>query len=211
MPVQAMLLDFNGTISDDEELLYEVYAEIAAEAGIALTREAYVGTLAGESDEEVFSRLLRSGDVDWAVRERVRRYTERAAGGRTIPAQARAAVELAAAHVPLAIVTSAFRRELEPVLHAAGIDELVTATVCADDTSAHKPDPAPYALACRALGVQPADAVAIEDTEAGVASAQRAGVYCAAVTTTMPAERLAAADVLLAAFDLRAVELLLRH
>ena len=95
------------------------------------------------------------------------------------------------------------------MLRAAGIDTLITATVCADDTSALKPDPKPYLLACRALGVRPSRAVAVEDTEAGVASAQGAGVYCAAVTTTMPAGRLAPADVLLDAFDRRAVELLL--
>lgn len=210
MSAKALLLDFNGTISDDEGLLHEVYAEIVAEHGVALTREAYVTVLAGRSDEDIFGLLLESGDVARAIDERVRRYAERVADGLTISAEARAAVALAAVSVPVAIVTSAWRRELEPVLRAAGIDTLVTAIICADDTNAHKPDPEPYVLACHSLGVRPSDAVAVEDTEAGVASARGAGVYCAAVTTTMPAERLAAADLLLDAFDRGAVERLLR-
>ena len=94
MPAQALLLDFNGTISNDEQLLYEVYAEIVAERGVALSREAYVANLAGQSDQEVFARLLGDAEVAWAVDERVRRYTERTSDGRTISGEARAAVAL---------------------------------------------------------------------------------------------------------------------
>ena len=46
-----------------------------------------------------------------------------------------------------------------------------------------------------------AQAAAVEDSEAGVKAAKAAGLYCAAVTTTLPAERLSAADEIAHRFD----------
>ncbi|MCO7221778.1 HAD family phosphatase [Klenkia sp. PcliD-1-E] len=47
-----------------------------------------------------------------------------------------------------------------------------------------KPDPAPYEHALRTLGVQPAEAVAVEDNVGGVASATAAGVRVLAFPNT---------------------------
>ncbi|MGN6698688.1 MAG: HAD family hydrolase, partial [Thermomicrobiales bacterium] len=44
-----------------------------------------------------------------------------------------------------------------------------------------KPDPAIYRLACERLGVEPARAVAIEDSGPGVLAAADAGLRCLAV------------------------------
>jgi beta-phosphoglucomutase-like phosphatase (HAD superfamily) len=57
-----------------------------------------------------------------------------------------------------------------------------------------KPDPAPFRTACQALHIQPATAVAIEDSVAGVTAAVAAGVgRVIAVTTTSDARLLRAA------------------
>jgi beta-phosphoglucomutase-like phosphatase (HAD superfamily) len=64
------------------------------------------------------------------------------------------------------------------------------AIVCADDGTAAKPDPALYLAALDALGVQAAEAIAFEDSPAGILAARRAGVFCVAVpnpiTATLP-------------------------
>ena len=51
-----------------------------------------------------------------------------------------------------------------------------------------KPAPDPYLAACRALGVDPAVCVAVEDTETGVASAEAAGCAVLAVPSLAPIE-----------------------
>jgi beta-phosphoglucomutase-like phosphatase (HAD superfamily) len=94
----------------------------------------------------------------------------------------------------VAIVTSSLRTEVEPVLARAGLADLVTVTVAGDDVSRPKPDAEPYRRALEALGVD--DALAFEDTPAGITSAKAAGLYCCAVATTVPRERLAEADVI---------------
>lgn len=61
-------------------------------------------------------------------------------------------------------------------------------SVTADDTEHTKPAPDPYLAACRALGVDPAACVAVEDTETGVASAEAAGCAVLAVPSLAPIE-----------------------
>ncbi len=62
----------------------------------------------------------------------------------------------------------------------------------ADDTHISKPDPAPYRLAAKRLGVS--NGLAIEDTPAGIASAKGAGLKVLAVTNSYEREFLTEAD-----------------
>ncbi|MFC7841471.1 HAD-IA family hydrolase [Streptomyces sp. NPDC057382] len=87
-----------------------------------------------------------------------------------------------------AVVTSATRRLAEARLDAVGI--LPKTLVAADDITRGKPDPEPYLLAARALGVDPARCVVLEDAPAGLASGRAAGMTTVALTTTHRAEEL---------------------
>src|SRR5205807_1628927 len=60
-----------------------------------------------------------------------------------------------------------------------------------------------------ALLGEPLDAIAIEDTEVGIAAAKAAGLRTIGVTTTLPAERLAGADEIVPAVDLALMQRLL--
>ncbi len=79
--------------------------------------------------------------------------------------------------------------------------ESITTIVASDDIRRSKPDPEGYLIALERLGVTAAEGAAVEDSEAGVEAAKAAGLYCAAVTTTLPAERLSAADEIAHRFD----------
>ncbi len=200
MATRAIVFDFNGTLSDDEPILYAVYAELFAEQGRPLTEEQYLDELAGQTEEEIIRRWLGRVDDD-VVRERIDRYIARAGDGSTIDDDARAAVRLAAELAPVGVVSAATRREIEPVLAAAGIEGSIAAIVSADDVTHGKPDPEPYERMSTLLGVEPADMLVFEDTEAGVASAKAAGARVVAVTRTLGADRLRAADGLAARLD----------
>ena len=203
-PVQAVVFDFNGTLSDDEPILLAVYQEMFAEHGRPLSEAEYFETLAGRSEEAIIATWLgaRGAELEALVEERIDRYLGRVGAGETVSGAIRDAVAYAAARVPVAVVSGAFRREIEPVLSGAQLDRHVSVLVAADDVERGKPDPAGYALALDLLGGLPAgDAVAFEDTEAGVASAKAAGLRCIAVAGTHPPERLRLADELVARLD----------
>lgn len=211
--IRAVAFDFNGTLSHDEPILYAVYRDMFSEHGRPLTEADYYGTLAGLTEETIISTWLdvQGDELAALVEERVERYLARAGPGETVPMAVRDAVAYAAARVPVAVVSGAFRREIEPVLTAAGLDGHVTVLVAADDVEHGKPDPESYLHAISTLGgdLRADEVVAFEDTQAGVASAKAAGVYCVAVLGTHPAERLLAADELVEVIDVALVQRLL--
>jgi beta-phosphoglucomutase-like phosphatase (HAD superfamily) len=202
-PVRAVAFDFNGTLSDDEPVLLAVYQELFSEHGRPLAAEEYYGTLAGLSEEVIIGTWLGVDGAELAalVEQRIDRYLARCRTGTTIGASAREALVEAAGRVPVAVVSGAFRREIEPVLAGAGLDWHVSVLVAADDVERGKPDPAGYTRAAELLRLEPAEIVAFEDTEAGVASAKAAGMRCVAVVGTHTRERLRAADELVDGID----------
>jgi HAD superfamily hydrolase (TIGR01509 family) len=206
MPVQprAILFDFNGTLSDDEPILYAIYAELFAEQGEPLSAQSYLERLAGLSEREIFTTWLGSEHpgIDRLIADRVARYRSRVSDGSTVSEPVRAAVRHAAARVPVGIVSGAAREEIEPVVRSAGLERCISFVVAGDEVEAGKPDPESYLRALELLGDPPAAAVvAFEDTEAGVASAKAAGLRVIALTGTLGPERLAQADVLVGAIE----------
>ncbi len=193
--VAAFAFDFNGTLSDDEPVLYEAYAELFAELGKPLSEDAYRSRLAGLSEHAIFRTWLGDrDDLEELVQRRIDGYNRRVADGSSVHAPTREAVRQAASRVPIAVVSGAAHAEVEPVLAAAGLLPLFSAIVCDDDVERGKPDPESYLRAVALLDVPAASTVAIEDTEAGVASARGAGLRCLAIAGTHPASRLAAAE-----------------
>lgn len=205
---RALVFDFNGTLSHDEPVLFAIYAELFGEHGRPLTEEDYFGTLAGNTEEAIIGRWLGvdGNELERLVEERIDRYVRRADGS-TIPEPVRDAVRFAAARVPVAVVSGAYRREIVPVLEKSGLAAHVASLVTADDVARGKPDPEGYLLALEALGdgLAPSEVVAFEDTEAGVASARGAGLRCLAVRGTHPDERLFAADAIVDRIDVELV------
>ena len=200
MRPQALLFDFNGTLSDDEHIQCEIYREIFAEAGRPLGEAEYFARLAGLSDPEIVRTWLGEERPE-LVAERVSRYQARAADGSTVRPSTREAVRYAATRAQLAVVSGAARVEIESVLAAAELTPFFSLVVAAEDVAAGKPDPAGYRRALELLDRRPDEAVVFEDSEAGVAAAKTAGLYCVAVEGTATVDRLGAADEIVGAVD----------
>ena len=213
MAPRAAIFDFNGTLSDDEPILYRIYAEMFEAYGRPLTGQEYVDELAGHSEEEIIGRWLGRDrpDFEELMADRIARYRDAVSDGATVYPEVREAVRYAAARGPVAIVSGAAREEIVPVVEAAGLAPHVRAIVAAEDVTDGKPHPEGYLRALGLLGggILAADVVVFEDTEVGVAAAKAAGMYCVGITRTLGAERLACADELIPAVDLATAQRLL--
>jgi HAD superfamily hydrolase (TIGR01509 family) len=203
-PVRAIVFDFNGTLSEDEPILCEIFMELFAERGKPLSAQEYFDFLAGHSDPEIVMRWLGRDHpaVDAVIAERVERYRAAVSDGSSIHEGVREAVREAAARVPVAIVSGAARAEIEPVVEAAELAPFVRAIVSSDDVEHGKPHPEGYLKALALLdGVDAADVLVFEDTEAGIAAAKAAGMRCIARKGTLDPHRLAEADEIVDAID----------
>ncbi|HLK44967.1 MAG TPA: HAD family phosphatase [Acidimicrobiales bacterium] len=201
----AVAFDFNGTLSDDEPLLAQLYADLFGELGHPLTEAEYFEQLAGHTDEEMFERWLGRSDAD-LIEERVDRYCVLASDGRTVRPETREAVAFAAAQVPVAVVSAALRREIDAVVDGAGLRPHLSLVVSQDDVRRGKPDPECYLTAADRLGIPAGELLVFEDTDVGVAAAKAAGCFVAALTRTIGADRLRAADALVEQLDVATLE-----
>ena len=73
MATKALIFDFNGTLSDDEPILCEIFIQLFAEHGKPLSTQEYFDELAGLSDPEIVRTWLGRDhpDVDAVIAERV--------------------------------------------------------------------------------------------------------------------------------------------
>lgn len=186
-PLQAVLFDMDGTLVDTERLWWEAVEQVAAGLGHPLT---------GADQPDVLGRPVEytarwlGGITGTPVAEAAAAlHQEFAARVRTgiVPRPGALALlaELVREGVPAALVTASPRAVADTVLAALGASQFAV-SVTADDTERTKPAPDPYLAACRALGVDPAACVAVEDTRTGVMSAEAAGCVVLAVPSLAP-------------------------
>jgi len=180
----AVLFDMDGLLVDTEPLWFETETEVMGRLGTQWTKQDQEALLGG-SMERTVGYLLAKATRPASPRDIERWMTEgmldRVRAGRVElrPGARELLAEVAAAGLPYALVTSSERPLAEAVLAGTGFRFPVT--VCGDDVSTTKPDPAPYLLAAKLLEVMPASCVALEDSLNGVASATAAGCAVVAV------------------------------
>ena len=100
----------------------------------------------------------------------------------------------------LALVTGTNSREINKILPCK-IRKLFECVVSGDSVKRGKPFPDPYIKASKILGLKPAECVVIENAPYGILSAKNAGMFCIAVTTSLPKEYLAKADVIVESLE----------
>lgn len=94
----------------------------------------------------------------------------------------------------VAVASSADRVKVDANLSAIGLGaEQFDFVTCGDDIERKKPAPDVFLAAARGVGVAAARCVVVEDAEAGVVAAKRAGMRCVAVSTSLPGAALSAA------------------
>jgi HAD superfamily hydrolase (TIGR01509 family) len=180
----AVLFDMDGLLVDTEPLWFETETEVMGRLGTQWTTQDQEALLGG-SMERTVGYLLAKATRPASPRDVERWMTEgmldRVRAGRVEirPGARELLTAVNAAGLPYALVTSSERPLAEAVLAGTGFRFPVS--VCGDDVSTTKPDPAPYLLAAKLLEVEPARCVALEDSLNGVASATAAGCAVVAV------------------------------
>ncbi|MGW0838046.1 HAD family hydrolase [Streptomyces prunicolor] len=199
---QALLFDNDGTLVSSLESVRRCWTRWAAEFGI--TAEDFARTeLHGRTAVAIAADLLPAEVVPAAVaRIEALEVEDVPNGGATLLPGTRDFLDSLPAD-RWAVVTSATRRLAEARLAHAGI--LPKTLVVAEDVTRGKPDPEPYLLAARQLGVDPAGCVVFEDAPAGLQAGRAAGMITVALATTHEAHEL---DADLVVSDLSALSAL---
>lgn len=191
--IQAVVFDMDGVLFDTERLYMEAWREIGrrkhipAESmerviigaiGLNLTdnKALYIkecGTAV--SFEEIFEECGQ-----WVKEKMEKEGLPMKPGVREI------LVYLKSAGYRVALASSTSTRGVQRYLMRAGISEYFEAIIGGDRVEHSKPEPDIYLIACKELGVNPENAIAIEDSYNGIRSANGAGMHPVMVPDLLP-------------------------
>ena len=183
-PPAAVLWDMDGTIVDTEPYWIATEYELVAEFGGRWSDEK-AHSLVGLDLRDSAAILRDRGGVDLPIDEIVNRLLDGVIAriAERVPWRPGARellADLQREGIPTALVTMSWRRFAQAVVDILPAGTFTT-IITGDEVSRGKPHPEPYLAAAAALGVDPRDCVAIEDSPTGVRSAVAAGCRTIAV------------------------------
>ena len=198
-----MIFDFDGLILDTETPEFIAWQEAYSALGARLDRQTWaqvIGTLESGWDPWTYLEEQVGHPVDRGPIRAVRQARHLALvdaevarpGVRAWLDQAR---DLG---LRVGLASSSSGEWVTTYLKRLGILDRFSAIATGDRVPHSKPDPAVYLLALSELGVDAADAIAVEDSPNGIAAAKAAGLVVVAVPNAMTADLdLSAADLVL--------------
>jgi HAD superfamily hydrolase (TIGR01509 family) len=183
---QAAIFDCDGLLLDSSAAWAAAFDHGAALLGYSLTAQHH-RQLTGSSVTVAAARIARwaggsgrAGELRDAIHDALRTGV-RACPPRPLPGAATLLSELHS-RLPLAVASNAPADVLAAELDASGLTAAFSAVISADTVEQPKPEPDVYRAACAALAVDPAAAVALEDSCDGATAAQRAHLSLIVVT-----------------------------
>ena len=188
-PIKGIVFDFDGLIIDTELPLFKTWEELFRENGGRLPLDVWEQVI-GRSDAfdpyaTLEAQLGRPIDREAIRAERNRRYKGRLAQQRILPGVMEVLDAAPALGLRVGLASSS---ELEWVgghLAAYGLRDRFECVFCSDHVEHTKPHPELYLKAVAALGIEPAEAIAIEDSPNGARAAKAAGLFTVGVPNAL--------------------------
>jgi HAD superfamily hydrolase (TIGR01509 family) len=189
-PFKAYLFDCDGTIVDSMPLHYVAWKKVLAEWNCDFAEDVFYAW-GGMPVVEIIAALNVQNGLAMPVEEVQRRkealYFEILPELKAVP-EVLEHIEFSHGHIPFAVVSGSTRDSVTESLKTLGILDKFETLVCAGDYERSKPDPEPFLIAAKRLGVAPEDCLVFEDTEMGIQAATAAGM--ASVRIPQPWERV---------------------
>jgi len=180
LKLSALLFDLDGTLIDTDDLHLNAYNQLLARWGKSMSLDYYKAHVMGFPDDMIFSGLFpQAPATQYPELAAQKEAMFRAQLRETVPVPGvlRTLDYAQAAGIPMAVVTNAPRENAEAMLQGLGIAERFDALVIGGELARGKPDPLPYLTALRLLDASADQALAFEDSLAGVRSAAAAGIH----------------------------------
>jgi HAD superfamily hydrolase (TIGR01509 family) len=182
--IEAVVFDLDGVLLDSEQVWDDAREQLARERGGRWHPRAQRDMMGMSSNE--WSRYMHETiGLPEPPEEINREVVERLSATYRdhLPALpgSKDAVERLAARWPLGLASSSNRELIDLALELLGVQHLFAATVSSEEVGRGKPAPEVYLEAARRVGVDPAQAAAVEDSHNGIRAAKAAGMCVLAI------------------------------
>jgi len=178
---KAVIFDMDGLMIDSERVTYDGYVIECGKLGLTMEKEFYkklLGLTVAEIYQKFYDQYGTSFPME-QVLDRVHKYVEDVFQEKGVPIK-EGLTELLAylkEHgYQTVVATSSSRSRVDRILEQAGLAQYFDASICGDEVEKGKPDPEVFLKACKKAGVKPAEAIVLEDSEAGIQASFSAGI-----------------------------------
>ena len=188
MTIQGVIFDLDGVIVSTDEYHYRAWKRLADELGIPFDRRVN-RRLRGIGRMESLAVILECADRPYSEQEKQQLadrkngyYRDSLSGlgpDDLLPGAMAVSKELKERDIKVAVASSS--RNAPLILERIGLEDCFDARVDGNDISRSKPDPEVFQEAAGRLGLPPGACLVVEDADAGIESAKRAGMKALAV------------------------------
>ena len=198
--IQAFLFDLDGTLVDTEVLWVASAETVLRRLGHPLPHDDALRLVYGRAWLEIYRDIEQRfpgvfRDIEDASMHLSGEMARLKSQCDVRIHSSIALLERLAAVYPVAIVSGSTRGYIQECIEHAGFAHHVRFIIGCEDYPRGKPDPAPYALAARRLGLPGSACLVFEDSRAGILSAKAAGMHAVALQRHgAPAQDLSDAD-----------------
>jgi beta-phosphoglucomutase len=199
--IKAILFDLDGVIVDSLHYHYLAWDHMFKEIGGSVTEES-IFLSEGMNSSDILPLFLKKFNVKLPIEkhqkfiEDKRNYFRQIVKLTYYPNAFETIEKLRDLGYKSALVTACARKNMEMSIDTEH-QKLFDFIISGDDVAHSKPNPDPYLIAQKTLGLEVSECVAIENAPLGVESAKNAGMICIAVESTLGREYLQEADFII--------------
>lgn len=201
--IKAFIFDMDGTVIDSTEADFKAWEQLLSEEGIVLSYTDFLSILGATGKEILTSYLPQCIDKEQMLLRRevyFKKFIEDK-GIKFIDGVEKFLKEVKEKNIKTALATGAGKSKIDFIFKRLGVQKYFDIVLTAADTSQGKPAPEIFLKAAEKLGVQPSEAIVVEDARNGVVASVKAGMRCIAITSTHPKESLTGADTIVDSYD----------
>ncbi len=200
---EVILFDNDGVLVETELWYFRANEKAMKELGVSLELEYYLELMkhGGNWWELALNRGVSMEEVNRA-RERRSRYYQHYLKSEDIYIEGvEEVIAELSQHYRMGIVTTSRRVDFNLIHHEEKLTRYMEFILCEEDYPRAKPHPDPYLKGLELMGVNPAAALVVEDSQRGLTAAVAAGIECAVVHNDFTASH----DFSAATYRLRAL------
>ncbi|MCQ2471128.1 MAG: HAD family phosphatase [Clostridia bacterium] len=176
--IKAVVFDMDGLLIDSERVTFSMFQKMANEMGKEITEEFYctlLGICLAESKQILKEKYGGDiFDITDVHNNMVAFYEE---NGVPVKVGARELLEMLKKDgIKCAVASSSDKEWVQKMMEYTGLGKYFQYFVCGNEVKKAKPAPEIFLTACEKLGVDPADALVLEDAKSGIEAANNAGI-----------------------------------
>ncbi|UKP00501.1 HAD family hydrolase [Nostoc sp. UHCC 0870] len=183
----AILFDLDGTIVNTDPIHYQAWQEMLLRYSIKIDETFYKSRISGRLNPEIVKDILphlSPAEGEKFADEKEEMFRQLASHLKPLTGFSELVAWTETHQLKRALVTNAPRLNVEFMLEVLEIKEIFHQVVISEDCVAGKPDPEPYLVALKQLGVIAEQTYALEDSPSGIRAAIAADIRTIGIAST---------------------------